>query len=474
MEKKIIYLISFALVLGLAGNAFAATITVGSGGDYSTIQAGINAAGTGDTVVVFNGTYTGTDNKNLSFGGKAITVESQNGAANCTIDCQNSGKGFLFTNSETSSSVLDGFTIVDGSVTSNGGGITCNGASPTITNMVISSCTTTQWGGGMNCNSGSDATISNCTITSCDATQDGGGIFCYQSAPTITNCTISSCDVGGYGGGISLNQSDATITNCKILNNTVTSSVNYHNGGGIYVTSSSPIITDCTISGNIANVSGNEYQYGGGICFLDAGSSSPIISNCIIYNNSAVEGGALYAYGYQGPSPDISNCLIISNVGDDYGGGLFFEGQEPTITNCVITGNDTWHMTNPDGYQSAQGGGIWLWKSNATIENCSVSGNTASRYGGGIQCGDSDPDITNSIFWDNSPDGIGADNKSKESVTYCDVQGGYSGTGNINADPKFKDVDGADNTIGTEDDNLRLFSTSPCIGEGSSSSDMGA
>jgi hypothetical protein len=55
-------------------------------------------------------------------------------------------------------------------------------------------------------------------------------------------------------------------------------------------------------------------------------------------------------------------------------------------------------------------------------------------------------------------------------VTYSDVQGGWSGTGNINSDPKFFDDDGDDGNVGTPDDNLRLWCTSLCVDAGDNNS----
>ena len=74
--------------------------------DQPTIQAGIDAAADGDVVLIADGVYTGPDNKNLDFAGKAITVRSENGRDKCIIDCEEDGRGFYFHSAEGADSIL--------------------------------------------------------------------------------------------------------------------------------------------------------------------------------------------------------------------------------------------------------------------------------------------------------------------------------------------------------------------------------
>ena len=87
----------------------------------------------GDEIVVAEGTYTGSLNKNLSFGGKLITVRCEGEPGTCIIDCENSGRGFNFSSGETEEAVVDGFTVTGGNQT-NGGGVLCS--SSTMAKMV--------------------------------------------------------------------------------------------------------------------------------------------------------------------------------------------------------------------------------------------------------------------------------------------------------------------------------------------------
>ncbi|HUW20790.1 MAG TPA: hypothetical protein VMW16_15940 [Sedimentisphaerales bacterium] len=114
-----------ALVLlssAIAGAAAGRTITVDDDGpaDYNNIQAAINAAGNGDTVVVLPGVYTGPGNRDIDFLGKAITVQSIDPrnpqvVAATIVDCNASysdrHRGFYFHNQEGPDSVLNGLTV---------------------------------------------------------------------------------------------------------------------------------------------------------------------------------------------------------------------------------------------------------------------------------------------------------------------------------------------------------------------------
>lgn len=77
--------------------------------------------------------------------------------------------------------------------------------------------------------------------------------------------------------------------------------------------------------------------------------------------------------------------------------------------------------------------------------------------------------VTNCILWGNTATS-GPQIYGTVSVDYSDVEGGYPGTQNIDEDPRFKDADGNDNIVGTEDDNLELSHESPCIDSGDNNS----
>jgi hypothetical protein len=188
------------LVLAFTCLGYAATIHVP--GDQPTIQAGIDAASAGDTVLVADGTYTGIGNKNLDFNGKAITVTSEKGAESTIIDCEGDGRGVYFHSGETETSVVSGFTITNG-FTEHGGGIRCeNSSSPTIERNIIVGNSASNSGGGIRCANFSSPIFRN-NIIAGNSANGAGGIYCYQSSPIIVNTTISGNGANiSEGGGI--------------------------------------------------------------------------------------------------------------------------------------------------------------------------------------------------------------------------------------------------------------------------------
>jgi nitrous oxidase accessory protein NosD len=194
--------------------------------DQTTIQAGIDAAQNGDTVLVADGIYTGEGNRNLDFGGKLLTVRSVNGPDGCIIDCEGSGRGFFFHNGETASSVVAGYTIQNGDVEWDGpgggygGGIHCSGSAPTITACRIRWNHAELDGGGIYCNWAASATVSACTITGNLAVIGyGGGICCYNGSDVVmTDCTISD-NLAIAGSGMANFASSPTLTNCSLADN---------------------------------------------------------------------------------------------------------------------------------------------------------------------------------------------------------------------------------------------------------------
>ncbi|MCK4660710.1 MAG: hypothetical protein KAV82_14405, partial [Phycisphaerae bacterium] len=169
---------------------------------FDAIQDGIDAS-SGDEVVVLDGTYTGAGNKNLDFGGRAITVRSENGPVNCIIDCGYAGRGIYFHTNETPDSVLNGFTIQNGAAYYSaggpyGGGVYCNWSHPTIANCVITGNAASTGGGVYCCDS--NATFVNCRITA-NFGHSAGGLYCLCSAPTLVNCVIAENWTNWDGGG---------------------------------------------------------------------------------------------------------------------------------------------------------------------------------------------------------------------------------------------------------------------------------
>ena len=281
----------------------------------------------------------------------------------------------------------------------NGGAIYCEYSSPTISNNCIIGNLAYWAGGGVYCNYSNPAITGNTICT--NSARQGGGIYCRYSDPAITHNRISTNLAEERGGGIRCR----AFSNPTINENTIEGNWAFSDGGGISCATSSPIITGNMIRDNSVNSDG--WGGGAGICCYEM--SRPQISKNVIINNSAT---GRY----------------------DCGGGIGCADYGAYIYNNVISGNQA----------SGVGGGIYScmhYHDPPNIANNTITGNTAD-CGGGISCYYSTPTITNCIFWGNTagwyPE-IYVEAGGYPIVTYCDVQGSWTGEGNIDIDPLFRD-----------------------------------
>jgi parallel beta-helix repeat protein len=325
--------------------------------DQQTIQAAINVANNGNTVLVAPGTYV----ENINFGGKAITVTSESGPDVTKIDGGGADSVVIFTSREGRDSVINGFTLQNGNPGFGGGGVRIASASPTVTNNVITNnrgCA----GVGIYVISGSPLIQLN-TITGNDGVRcgaGGGGILVYgiavngPSSPEILDNVISNNHSLVDGGGIFLNGAGTpTIKRNIIKGNTAQGG----HGGGIYmVNQSDALIVQNLITNNQASVGGGLYWY------VPSDASGPILVNNTIVDNDAASGGSgIYAEGFDAQT-ELTNNIIVAKPGQAglYCGDLTSQSQ-PIIrfnnifgaTGGMAYGGKCSNMTGMNGNISA-------------------------------------------------------------------------------------------------------------------------
>ena len=382
--------------------------------DYSTIQVGIDASNNGDTVLVQPGIYA----ENINFNGRQIVFGSPFLMTGDTmiisatiIDGEAAGTVVTFGNAEDGATMI-GFTIRNGRAFE-GGGIYCDGASPTILNNIIT--------GNSMIGDGSW----------------GGGIYCANySSPTIAHNWIIG-NRAGYGAGIATNNSSPVIDGNFIFGNAATWSEVGGNGGGIYCSGpSSPII-----SGNYIR-SDSAYWGGGGIaCFNNV--QALIEGNTISEN---VGGGIQLGIGYS----TLKDNIIIGNSSEFSGGGIECYDFSGYISNNIIAGNS-----------ASSGGGIFCY---SQLFTPSIANNVIYNNSSGIYCARSSLAIVNSILWENDEYEIQVDSLSNPLVTYCDIQGGWAGIGNIDTDPLLRHT--LDGDYHLQSITCGDLADSPCIDAG--------
>ncbi len=234
-------------------------------------------------------------------------------------------------------------------------------------------------------------------------------------------------------------------------------------GGGLYVDSASPLIRHCLITGNAAA------DYGGGLYVRGQGIVTLI--DCAVADNwSGGLGGGVFVNWDGGVR--MERCLVSGNAASLYGGGFScYANGSLHLSNSIVSGNVT--LTPRYG----AGGGLYCSYSLAALDHSTFVGNSAA-VGPDIACTSVDPSqrsklsVTNCILWD--PGSIANQDESAMEVTYSDVYGGWTGRGNLNAEPNFPAAghwDAGPNASNPADDvwsdgDYHLAWESPCVDAG--------
>lgn len=244
--------------------------------DQPTIQAGIDAASEGDTVMVAGGAYSGPGNNNIEFRGKGLLLTTDGNPIGVTIECSvdSLSRGFYVHEGEDQATIIDGFEIINGMPIlpgGSGGGMRCDGTSPTVRNCTFSAC------GGYN----------------------GGAVACNDgAAPRFENCEFynNSARYGGAVGGHSTFEI-IEFVNCVFVEN--------YGEFGSAVYGFALTFTNCTFYGNVGEeMHGTIEFYAGGV----------VMNNCLVaFNDNACavfNGDSSEAY--------LTCCDIYGNEGGDY------------------------------------------------------------------------------------------------------------------------------------------------------------
>jgi hypothetical protein len=418
--------------------------------EYSTIQEAINTSRNGDVVIVAPGTYY----ENVQILNKGITLRGEDPCDPCKVASTiiNGGQsGSVINIDSTVTETIAGLTVTNG-LASAGGGIKCSTAGSV--NVFIRNCRITgnrttdgrdEWtepppyyttpggdGAGIYCSTGVYLELTGCLIAN---------NICGRGGSSFYDCSIPGCK-GGSGGGIYCIGSGIKIGDCQIIANhsgdggdgptyplsCYTSAGEGGGGGGLY-SSCSADINETLFEQNTAGDSGvgrlvgSNGGKGGGI--YSVSSSANIRNSQFIGNTSGYTSGCLF-------------CDYGESYGGD-GGGIYRNGSA-VIENCLIIQNAAGGGTLYEGCHSGNGGGIYC--QSTSIKNCTIANNTIATSGqggkgGGIYAG-SGVSVRDSIMWGNNAQ-ANPQIYGSPTVSYSDVQGGFSGTGNINADPCFAD-----------------------------------
>ncbi|HET9233970.1 MAG TPA: hypothetical protein VFP10_07520 [Candidatus Eisenbacteria bacterium] len=290
-------------------------------GDTPTLQAAILAAASGDTVLIFPGTYT----EHCTLDAKTLVLQGKDGAEATFLDGEFAGRVLEVNAGEVT---LSGLTIENGlktgiEVDNQGAGIAAFQSFIAIKNCVfrsnvaaiggavfVGSFSAPKAGGAP---SGSVATpslvVENTVFQNNVATQSGGGIHSDEVPSYIVDCTFQGNHAGELGGGIDLLHADHHVERCRFETNNA-----FHGGGLSWSGFGVLSLIQVTFQQNLADT------FGGGLWVVNA--TQILLDHVWFLENLADRGGGAYLARV---NASAGRCFWRGNSGSVRGGGAYFE-----------------------------------------------------------------------------------------------------------------------------------------------------
>ena len=298
-----------------------------------TIGAGIVAArhiGNENIVMVAAGTYTGTGNKQLDFGGYNIKLRSISGAASTIIDLEGSGPFLTLQNKENMTSWLDGFTIRNGYTASYGIAVYLNNAGMDIRNCIFENNNSGklvryEYGEGMYEEYWQDANATAAVYAQGWPIRVTNSIFRNN---TSRETMYGGMD-GGNSGALNLVSSRGTVVdNCLFVGN------RGYGAGAVVMAGGEVEITNSRFFNNHSFYNGGAISGTYGYYSSDEDNSVLTMKNCLLLGNRAVyDYSDLYMYYFR---TNLYNVTIANGSSRD-GRSVYFQ-QNATVKNSIIAG----------------------------------------------------------------------------------------------------------------------------------------
>lgn len=340
---------------------------------YARVQDAIDAAVSGDVIVVCAGTY----EERLVVDGMQLEIRGEDGVNVTVIDALEAGTTLTVTGG--AEVTVEGLTLRQGLSANGGGNINCEGSTLVLSRVNVERGLAA-WGGGL--------AADGCTLSVT------GGRFSRNAA---------TGDEGG--GGMFLASSTGTIAWTEVVHNTA------YRGAGVYLKGDLMELSQNTISRNAASIGGGLFSYG----------NSTISRNSFAVNTASYVGGGAFLSGHDG---EVRGNAFTRNAADEDGGGLYVSGGAPLVLNNDFVANQSGDdggglrvklsaaalggNTFTANVAAGSGGGAKVSHLAATIRGSAFSRNTSGEYGGALALDESATLVHGCSFESNQAVGGGA------------------------------------------------------------------